>query len=79
MQQDNDPKHRSKSMQQDNDPNPVHNRMASEKQNLPFGVAKSEPRPQPNSDAMDWLEEGHTTEMSKEYDRAKAVLPGRMC
>ena len=31
----------------------VHNRMASEKQNLPFGEAKSEPRPQTNRGAKD--------------------------
>lgn len=41
-------------------------------------VAKSEHRPPPNGDAMKQLEESHTHNMSKEYDRAKAVLSDRM-
>ena len=43
MQQDHDPKHRSKSTME----------WLQKKQNPPFGVAKSDPKPQPNRDAMD--------------------------
>lgn len=58
----------------------VHNRVASEKENLPCGEAKSEPRPQPNRDSTERLGENEYTMniTQKQYDRAEAALQRRL-